>query len=129
MKEKESTVQGELLSLVKTTLTAFLITLILMSVLALLICFTPLPEEAVTPCVYILNYVSVFLAGLFSALRRKRRGFLTGAAAGGVYMALLFLLGFVLFGGIRFTKGVALQIFYCVICAMMGGIIGVNVRR
>ena len=51
-----STVKG----IFKTVLTAFLITVVLMAVLALAVCYTPLPEEAVTPCVYVLNYLSVF---------------------------------------------------------------------
>ncbi len=110
----------------KTVLAAFIITLVLMSILALLICFTPLPEEAVTPSVYALNYFSVFMAGLFSAAGRKRRGFLTGALSGGIYMALLFCLGFVLFGGISLTKGVIMQILYCVLTGMIGGVVGIN---
>ena len=116
-------------ALLKTVAASFLITLILMALLAFLVCFTPLPEEAVTPCVYVLNYISVFLSGLFSAAKGKRRGFLTGALAGGIYMMLLYVLGFLLFGGIEFTRGVAMQIVYCVLTGMAGGIVGINLAK
>ena len=111
---------------VKTVMCAFIITILLMAILALLICYTPLPEEAVTPSVYVLNYLSVFLAGLFSAAKAKRRGFVTGGLSGGLYMLLVFLLGYVLFGGVSFTKDVLMHIIYCVVTGMAGGIAGVN---
>jgi putative membrane protein (TIGR04086 family) len=127
--QNEQLTGRSILSLLKTTLFAFVVTGVLLGVLALLICFTPLPEEAVTPSVYALNYFSVFLAGLFSAAKGKRRGFLTGAAAGGIYMVCLYLLGYILFGGISFTKGVLLQIVYCVAVGTVGGIVGINLSR
>ena len=115
--------------LIKTVLGAFLLTLILMGILAALICFTPLSEEIVTPSVFVLNYLSVFMAGLFSAVKGRQRGFLTGAAAGGLYMMLLYLLGFILFGGIEFTTDTVLQIIYCTLTGMIGGIVGINLSR
>ena len=116
-------------AILKTVALSFLMTLVFMGILALLICFTPLPEESVTPCVYVLNYISVFLAGLFSAAKGKRRGFLTGALAGGLYMMLLYLLGFVLFGGVEFTRGTLMQIIYCILTGMAGGIVGINLAK
>ncbi len=113
----------------KTVITAFLITVILMGILALLICYTPLPEEAVTPSVYVLNYFSIFMAGLFSAARAKRRGFVTGGISGGLYMLLVYLLGYVLFGGITFTKTVLATVIYCLVVGMIGGIVGINLRK
>lgn len=112
--------------IVRTVVTAFLITIILMGILALLICYTPLPEEAVTPSVYALNYFSVFLAGLFSAAKAKRKGFLTGGVSGGGYMLLVYLLGYILFGGISFSKDILMCVIYCVIVGMAGGIVGIN---
>lgn len=127
--ESERRIVRSFPAILKTVAAAFLITLILMGILAFLICFTPLPEEAVTPCVYVLNYISVFLSGLFSAAKGKRRGFLTGALAGGIYMMLLYLLGFLLFGGIEFTRGAVMQIIYCVVTGMVGGIVGINLAK
>lgn len=127
--QSERMIGRGLLSCLKTVAAAFMVTLCLMGILALLICYTPLPEEAVTPSVYALNYFSVFIAGLFSAAKGKRRGFLTGAAAGAMYMLFVYLLGYILFGGITFTKGVALQILYCLITGMAGGIVGINLSK
>ena len=129
MMESERVVGRSLPYLIKTVLGAFLITVVLMGILAMLICFTPLPEDIVTPSVYVLNYLSVFMAGLFSAAKGRRRGFLTGAFAGGIYMMLLYLLGFMLFGGIEFTKDTVMQIIYCTLKGMVGGIVGINIAR
>lgn len=115
--------------IIKTVVTAFLITIILMGILALLICYTPIPEEAITPSVYVLNYFSVFMAGLFSAARAKKRGFITGGLSGAVYMLLVYLLGYILFGGIEFTNDVLLTIVYCLVVGMAGGIVGINLQR
>lgn len=127
--KSEKSVVLTLKTILKTVVTAFLITVILMGILALLICYTPLPEEAVTPCVYVLNYFSVFMAGLFSAAKATRRGFVTGGLSGALYMLLVYLLGYILFGGITFTKNVLLTVIYCLIVGMMGGIIGINLRK
>ncbi|MGM9552581.1 MAG: TIGR04086 family membrane protein [Clostridia bacterium] len=122
----EKKVVDSLVICVKTVVRAFLITVILMGILASLICFTPWPEEAVTPSVYVLNYLSVFLAGLFSAAKAKRKGFITGGIAGVLYMLVVYLLGYVLFGGINFTKDVAMNVFFCLVIGMAGGIVGIN---
>lgn len=124
--QSEKSVITTMLTCLKTIVTAFLITLVLMAVLALLICYTPMPEEAVTPSVYILNYFSVFMAGLITAAKTKKKGFITGALAGGGYMLLVYLLGFILFGGIDFTKTVLLTVIYCTLVGMAGGIVGIN---
>ena len=81
MTESERGIGRSLPYLIKTVLGAFLITVVLMGILAALICFTPLPEDVVTPVVYVLNYLSVFMSGLFSAAKGRRRGFLTGEFA------------------------------------------------
>lgn len=127
--QSEKSVVTALVVCVKTIATAFLITIILMAILALLICYTPLPEEAVTPSVYILNYFSVFMAGLFSAVRTKKKGFVTGGIAGLLYALLVYLLGFILFGGVDFTKTVLLTVVYCTLLGMIGGIVGINLSH
>lgn len=124
--QSEKSVIATMFTCLKTIVTAFLITLVLMAALALMICYTPLPEEAVTPSVYILNYFSVFMAGLITAARTKKKGFITGAMAGGGYMLLVYLLGFILFGGIDFTKTVFLTVVCCTVIGMIGGIVGIN---
>lgn len=115
--------------IVKTVITAFLVTVILMAVLALVVCYTPLPEETVTGCVYVLNYLSVFAAGLLSAAKTGKKGFLTGAVSGGLYMLLVYLLGCVLFGGISFTTSTAKSVGFCALCGMAGGIVGINISK
>ena len=127
--ESERNVILNLKVIAKTVVTAFLITIILMGVLALLICYTPISEEAITPSVYVLNYFSVFMAGLLSAARAKRRGFVTGGLSGGLYMLLVYFLGYLLFGGIEFTKAVAMNILYCLVLGILGGVVGINIRR
>lgn len=127
--KSEKSVAVTLLVILKTVVTAFLVTAILMAVLALLICFTPLPEEAVTPSVYVLNYFSVFMAGLFSAAGSKSRGFVAGGLSGALYMLLVYLLGYILFGGITFSKSVISTILYCLIVGMAGGIVGINLSK
>ena len=127
--QSERTVFSLIKTLVKTILTAFLITTVLMALLALCICFTPLSEDVVTPSVYILNYLSVFLAGLFSAAKTNQKGFLAGSLAGCGYMLLLYLLGYILFGSIEFSKNVLLTVLYCTITGMVGGIVGINLNR
>lgn len=115
--------------ILKTVLTAFLITVILMGLLAVIICYTPISEEAITPSVYVLNYFSVFMAGLLSAARAKKRGFVTGGLSGALYMLLVYALGYILFGGIEFTKTVLMNVIYCIALGVAGGIVGINLRR
>lgn len=127
--EREGTLLLNLKCISKTVITAFLITTILMAILALLICYTPISEEAITPSVYVLNYFSVFMAGLLSAARAKKRGFITGGLSGALYMLLVYALGYALFGGIEFTKAVLLNVIYCIVVGIAGGVVGINIRR
>lgn len=127
--QSEKNVLNTIKEIVKSVLTAFFVTVILMALLAVVICCTPINEEAVTGCVYVLNYLSVFLAGLFSATKSGKKGFVTGAIAGGLYMLAVYLLGVVLFGGVEFTKETAKTVGFCTLAGMMGGIVGINLSK
>lgn len=127
--QNERNVLGTVKVCIATVFTSLMITVILMAVLALLICYTPLNEAAVTPTVYILNYFSIFMAGLFSAVKSRKKGFVTGALSGGGYMLLVYLLGYILFGGIDFSKATVMSVLYAVLTGMVGGIVGINISR
>ena len=106
---------------------AFLITLLILSVLSIIFSFFPPPEWvlAISDYSYLL---SGFIAAFFCAKKSSRRGFLTGILASLLYIATLIILG-----GLIFKSDISaiplIRIFgVSALCGGAGGILGINCR-
>lgn len=112
----------------KSALLALVLTVLFLIVIAVLLCYTPLPDTWTGAIVSIASYLSVALAGVLCGLRSKTRGYLTGLIGGLVYMLILHVLGAIAFGGINFD-GFWLRVLGGALAGALGGVLGVNLRR
>ncbi len=107
---------------------AFLLFVGLMLVIGVLLRFTGLPEKGIAVYVLAALSFSCLVLGLFAGYAMKKKGFLYGAL-----FTIIFLL--CILSGALLTVGSGLKpdpsllrYLICVLCGMIGGMIGVNVR-
>jgi putative membrane protein (TIGR04086 family) len=90
--------------------------------------FTGVKEGSMTTSVYIIHSVSLFIGGLFTGVKARRKGWYYGGMMGILYSAVIVLIGFL-------SYDAALTVYTLVLLALsftagaFGGIIGVNLRR
>lgn len=115
--------------LLKGTLIALCISLVLVLVFAFLLKFTNIPDTAITPINMVIKGISIFLGVFIGMKKSKELGLVCGLLIGLSYTFLAFLVFSILSG--NFTADITLLtdlIFGAVIGAICG-IICVNIKK
>ena len=127
-KVEESGGLVSLSALLKGILAAYIITIPVFLLFALILSLTSYPDRMIMPVVIVTTVVSVLAAGWFSTAMTKSRGWLNGGIAGLVYMLILYIAGSIAFKNFHLDSYVFTISIIGVLTGMIGGIFGVNVR-
>ncbi len=106
---------------------AFLITLLILSVASIVFSFLPPPDWvfAIFDHCYLL---SGFMAAFFCAKYSAKRGFVTGLFSSLLYIAVLIMLGGIIFKSDISAIPLARVFGLSALCGGVGGILGINCR-
>lgn len=105
---------------------SFITTIILLLIFAVVLTYTNVSENTITPVILIATAISILLGSSIGNIKIKKNGILNGAIIGGSYILILYLLSSIL--NARFGLNAQSIIMICigVIFGILGGIIGVN---
>lgn len=127
MEKKAGTVTGgqrKSADLLKALLCAYIITGILLLVLALLLYKLGLSEENVNAGIILIYVISTFAGGFVMGKLSGTRRFLWGLIAGVIYFALLILISFGIYHSIQSGAGsMATTLLLCAGGGMLGGMV------
>ena len=108
---------------------AMLVTAAALVLLALFMAYGNISDEAAGACTLAATLISVFSAGFMCGRRRSRSGWLSGLLAGALYVLVMLVAGFVLFGSLRISGETVKMFLICILGSITGGIFGVNFRK
>jgi len=114
--------------ILKGILTAYIITIIIFLVFAVVITYTDFPESAIPAVVVVTTIISIIIAGSKVASRAKSKGWLNGAIAGILYMTILYIASSLIFNGFTFDRYVIYMFILGLFSGAFGGIIGINLK-
>ena len=114
------TLEGLLSALVLTGLSLLIVSVIYLS--------RDLSDETARNIVTGCALSSVFISSVFSGKKLKNKGLILGALLGTAYSLCLYFTGFMAFGFPGFSKGLLSTLALSVLCGIIGGITGVNLR-
>ena len=117
-----------LIRVAKGSVTAIVITLILLFVFAILLTYTKLQESTISPVVIIVTAISILIGSSISTLKIKKNGLLNGALVGIIYITTIYLISSLTGCGFDCNINTIIMIVSSVIAGMLGGIIGVNLN-
>lgn len=109
-------------------ITIFSLAVIFSLLFAFLLRYTNLSENTMKYFLMILSFISVFIGGLVTGSKAKRIGLILGGCTGILYTLIIFLYQYLGLELLFTTK----QFIYfggCILTAMMGGIVGVNIGK
>ncbi|MBQ6907988.1 MAG: TIGR04086 family membrane protein [Clostridia bacterium] len=112
----------------KTVIKAIAITAIALLALALFVTYGNVSEAAQSGCIIAATVLSVFLAGLSAARRRAGAGWLSGLIAGVIYVIIMLVAGFLVFGDFSVGADTLKMFALSIISGIAGGILGVNIK-
>lgn len=128
--QEATTEQGVTIgTILKGVLIAYLITLVIFLIFAVVITYTQFPESAIPTVVVVTTILSVIIAGTRVARKAKNRGWLNGAVAGMVYMIILYIISSLALTGFQFDRYVVYMFIMGLLAGAFGGIVGINLKR
>lgn len=114
--------------IIKGSVTAIIITLILLFIFAILLTYTKLQENIISPVVIVVTAISILIGSSISTLKIKKNGLLNGAFVGIIYIATIYIISSLTGSGFSCNINTIIMIVCSIIAGMLGGIIGVNLN-
>ena len=115
-----------LVRIAKGSLTAVFITLFLLFIFSIILTYSNLQENLITPVVIIITVISILVGSSISTLKIKKNGLLNGSTVGLIYILTIYILSSITGGNFALGLESIIMIISSIIAGMVGGIIGVN---
>lgn len=110
----------------KGSITAIILTLILLFLFSIILTYTSLNEKFISPVVIIITTISILVGSSISTLKIKKNGLLNGALVGFIYIFTIYIISSITFTGFALNINSIIMIITSILAGMLGGIIGVN---
>ena len=116
------------LGFLKGSLIALVFTVLVFLIFAVVLSYTPIPEDVIPYVVFITQVIGGIISGFIPAKRAKTRGIITGGIAASLYMLFIWLISSLASGGFYFGKHILSMLLVTVFSGAVGGISGVNLK-
>ena len=136
IKNKENILQGNndnlkanIIRIIKGSLLSIIVSAIFLIVFAMLLTYTSLSENTITPVVLAIVGLSILLGSYLSTKKINKKGILNGAMVGNIYMLILYIISSVIFMDFSINASSIIMIICGIIAGIIGGIVGVNTNK
>lgn len=123
---EESEIKKKVRAIIKGCLFAMILSIILLTIYALLLANTAISENTMMPVVLTITGISILIGGTVSSRRMKKNGLIYGGIVGLVYVLTLYLASSISVVGFSLSANSFIMLGVGVITGIIGGIIGVN---
>lgn len=123
---QESEWKKRSLCVIKGSFLAMALSVILLTIFALLLTYTSVPESTIMPVVLTITGISLLVGGTISSRKIRKNGLLYGGSVGLVYIIILYLASSLCLTGFSLSINSFIMLAVGVITGIIGGIIGVN---
>lgn len=128
-KTEEKITKSNIFKIVKGSLIAIIICLILLLGISFLLTITNIPETIIPTAIICISAISVFIGSLISTKNIKSNGLINGGAVGLIFNAIIYLLSSFTIGEFGFNIKSMIMILVSVFTGLVGGIVGVNMVK
>lgn len=125
---EEGELKKKILSIIKGCVFAIILSIILLTIFALLLTYTTLSESTITPVVLIITGISILAGSTISSRKIKKNGLIYGGIVGFIYFFILYLASSLCLTGFSLSANSFIMLAVGVIAGIIGGIIGVNLN-
>jgi len=115
-----------LLKILKGVFKAYLFTILLFLIFALIMYFTSISENIIPKAVVVISAVSILLSGINTTRDVESMGWLHGGLVGFLYMGILTILSFLIVPSFAFSLNIAVDMFLGFLVGVIAGILGVS---
>lgn len=110
----------------KGTGISLLITFIMLIIFSIILTYTNVSENTITPVILIVTAISILIGSSIGNIKLQKNGILNGALVGGAYILILYLISSLLNWKFSLNIQSIIMIIVGIIFGIFGGIVGVN---
>lgn len=125
---RESEFSKNILRIVNGSITAIILTLILLLVFAMILTYTDIKENTINPVIIVITGISILVGSSVSTLKIKKNGLINGFLVGLIYIITIYLISSITRTGFKLNFYSIIMMSVSTIMGMIGGIIGVNLK-
>lgn len=119
-------VTSNLTRIIKGSITAIILTLVLLLIYSCLLTYTNINEKTMPVVIIIVTAISILVGSLIASSNIKKNGLTNGALVGLVYIFAIYLLSSIIGKNFALNIYSFVMIIASIIAGAIGGIIGVN---
>ena len=124
----ENEFSKNIIRILKGSVTAIILTLVLLLIFALLLTYTSITENVIKPVIIVVSGISILVGSSISTLTIKKNGMLNGCLVGLIYILSLYLISSITGTGFTINLYSLIMIIVCIVTGIIGGVIGVNLK-
>lgn len=125
---KESEFSKNMIRILKGSISAIILTIILLLIFATLLTYTEIKENTINPVIIVITGISILVGSSISTLKIKKNGLINGFLVGLIYIITIYLISSITGAGFKINLSSLIMILVSIIMGMIGGIIGVNLK-
>ncbi len=123
---EESELKKRSLAIIKGCAFAIILSIILLTIYALVLTYTTISESTIMPVVLTITGISILVGSTISSRKIKKNGLICGAIVGVTYILVLYLASSMCMTGFSLSGNSFIMLAVGAITGVIGGIIGVN---
>lgn len=125
---QKSELSQNMIRILKGSITAIILTLMLLFLFAILLTYTNLQENIMNPVVIVITAISILVGSSISTLKIKKHGLFNGALVGLIYIVTIYLISSITGSGFICNTNSIIMMVSSIVAGMLGGVIGVNLN-
>ena len=119
---------NSIISIIKGTAISFLVTIIALTVFAVLLTYTELSENTIKPVVITVTGISILIGSSIGTRKIRKNGLITGGIIGFLYILIIYVISSALNTNFAIDWVSTIMIGVGIVGGILGGIIGVNTK-
>lgn len=108
---------------------AYIITFVLLFIFSVVLTYTNVGENTIAPVIIIMTIVSILIGSSIGSCKIKKNGIINGGVIGFIYIFILYFLSSIIQVGFSFNVYAIAMIILSILAGMIGGIVGVNLKK
>ena len=116
-------------NILKGSIISIIITLVFLVIFSLVIANTNVKESTIIPGIIIISAMSLLIGSIISPLKVSKKGLLNGALVGLIYIIILYIISSFVNQNFEINVKCLIMIVTSIIMGMIGGIIGINIKK
>lgn len=126
--ENKKITKDNKINIIKGSVISILLTIIFLTLYAILLCYTTISEDTIIPVVIVISGISILIGSSVSARKLKEKGMLNGGLIGLIYVLFIYILSSSILMNFQINSNSIIMIIIGVVTGMIGGIIGINMK-